>query len=127
MVALKAPTPPRKNQAFRAADLVWNNEDTVIVLLSSTNTDGRYPYGYKWLQKFSVDDGETVGAHLNLCAPGILPDGLRDGPSSNLEGMAWYQEGKRLVLVNDFDKGPATAVLIDVQSWPTVGDPASCD
>lgn len=123
-VALDVPTPPVSTQAFRAADLVWDGTDTLLVLLTSTNA-ANDAFKYKWLQKFNLD-GTRSGLPLNLCAQGYLPDELRDGRDSNFEGLDWYEEGRVVVIVNDH-KEPGTAVFIDVQSWPTAIDTTACD
>ena len=121
---MDVPIPPIATQSFRAADLVWGETDSIIVLLSSTNSANN-TFKYKWLQKFSTD-GQRVGISLNLCARGYLPTELRDGRDSNIEGMDWFEEGKSVVLINDH-KGPGTAVIISIESWPTVIDSITCD
>lgn len=124
LISLDVPVPPIATQAFRAADLVWGGTDSIIVLLSSTNSANN-AFKYKWLQKFKTD-GRRIGNPLNLCARGYLPTELRDGRDSNFEGMDWYEEGKSVVLINDY-KALGTAVFISIESWPAIIDSTPCD
>lgn len=103
---------------FRAADLVWHRlkatgEWGFIVLLSaSTGTENRV-FGPAVLQRFSAD-GQPVGPSLDLAeaAPQL---GRR-----NWEGMGWFEEGQRLVLVHDQPwTGDAVALVVPLDTWPS--------
>jgi hypothetical protein len=118
LVSLALPNPPDSSQRFRVPDLVWlPNGKGFLALLSSQNatSSAHVEYKYKWLQKFDRT-GRPVGIRINLCS--ILPAPLRNGRSGNVEGLSWYDEGKSVVLVNDFS-GPATVVILAVEPWPT--------
>jgi hypothetical protein len=105
---------------FRAADLVWHRLDATgqwgfIVLLSAstgTGADTR-EFGPAVLQRFSAD-GHPVGPSLDLAqaAPEL---GRR-----NWEGMGWFENGQRLVLVHDQPwTGDAVALVIPLDTWPS--------
>ena len=112
IVDLKVPATPDANQSFRAPDLVWaENGNSLIVMLASLNA-ANDSFRFLWLQKFTIS-GEPFGSPLNLCAKGFLPEHLRDGPESNIEGLAWFEHGKSLILINDTGS-TATAALISV-------------
>jgi len=122
---LEVPSPPDSTQSFRAPDLVWDSDDTsFIVLLASLNA-ANDSFRYLWLQKFSLT-GEPLGAPLNLCDKGFLPKQLRDGPESNIEGLAWFDPGKSLILINDTE-GMATAAVISVNPWTKTDSTIACD
>lgn len=127
VVALNVPSPPDLTQSFRAPDLVWASEDELIVLLSSTDAANK-EFRFKWLQRFT-SKGHPIGQPLNLCAKGYLPQGLRNGRYSNFEGLAWFEEGESLVLINDHDDPtrPATAVVLDITPWPSTDPSIACD
>jgi len=125
MVVLQAPSPPMATQAFRAPDLVWTTDGQgFIVLLSSTNAADN-EFKFKWLQAFDLR-GRPVGNPLNLCDRGFLPEELRDGRDGNFEGLDWFEPGESLVLINDYDQ-PATAVVLDVNPWPSSDSSVACD
>jgi hypothetical protein len=113
--------PPPQAQRFRASDLVWHelNKHThelgFIVLMSSENSprEGKKDFQYQWLQRFDME-GKRVGAPIDLNE--VLPEGLRQ---RNWEGLGWYEEGKRLVIVHDSPPaGIPTAYVIDIpEDW----------
>ena len=122
---LEVPSPPDSTQSFRAPDLVWDTDgQSFIVLLASLNA-ANDAFRYLWLQRFSVS-GEPSGAPLNLCDQGILPQQLRDGPESNIEGLAWFDPGESLILIND-TKQTATAIVLSVNPWPKTDNTLACD
>ena len=42
------------------------------------------------------------------------------------EGLDWFEPGESLVLINDYDQ-PATAVVLDVNPWPSSDSSVACD
>ncbi len=125
IIDLKVPATPDANQSFRAPDLVWSADGTsLIVLLASLNA-ANDSFKFLWLQEFSIS-GEPIGDPLNLCDQGYLPAHLRDGPESNIEGLAWFESGKSLVLINDTGR-TATAAIISVNPWPDTDKNVACD
>ena len=109
-------------QRFRAPDLVWHKlslggEETwgFIVLLNSQNMPeiGKPKYEHLWLQRFD-SKGQRVGDPLNI--DDHVPD---EQKGANWEGLAWLEEGKSIILVNDGPKKyPATVVMIDLnEKW----------
>ena len=125
VVKLNVPATPLRTQAFRAPDLEWSEDNnSLIVLLASQNLEDT-AFKYMWLQRFSLS-GEAIGAALNLCDRGFLPKHLRSGRASNFEGLAWFEPGKSLMLVNDYSN-TATAVIISVEPWPETDLSIACD
>jgi hypothetical protein len=111
------PDPGEAPQRFRAPDLVWLPDGSgFLVLLASQNatTVPNPAYRYKWLQRFDRK-GNAVGLPINLCS--LLPASVRAGPSGNVEGLAWFDQGESVVLVNDF-RGPSTAVILSITNLP---------
>lgn len=86
--------------AFRAPDLVWHRAPSgavqLIVLLSSEDPDGNADRACQWLQRFD-EEGRRIGEPLDLGAA-IAETG---GKARNWEGLAWFEEGRVLVLVAD--------------------------
>ncbi len=108
-------------QRFRAPDLVWSRlgdepdkEWGFIVLLSSMSVEPRV-YEHLWLQRFDLE-GKAVGKPLDL-------DEVVDPRvcGFNWEGLAWYEEGRSLVLVNDLpqslDGRPAIQLVTLPDDW----------
>jgi hypothetical protein len=125
LIQLDVPTPPDTTQRFRAPDLVWlPDAKGFLVLLSSQNatSSASVTYRYKWLQKFDAA-GRRMGDGFNLC--GVLPDPVRTGRTGNVEGLGWYEDGKSVVLVNDF-AGPATVVILSIDPWPPAATATAC-
>lgn len=123
VVVLDVPKPVGQEpqaQRFRAPDLVWNQMDNdgdgkkdwgFIILLSSQNSpdQGRPEYRHQWLQRFTTQ-GKPAGMPLDLNT--IVPTALK---GANWEGLSWFEEGKRLVLIHDKPpKGPPTAFIVDL-------------
>jgi hypothetical protein len=107
---------------FRAPDLVWDSDSTFVVLLSSTNaTDDSF--GFKWLQRFTIN-GDRLDEPLNLCAPGVLPSGLRGGRAGNFEALAWL-DSTTIVLVSDVPYG-TYAVAVRIVPWPRTDPDSRC-
>jgi hypothetical protein len=126
-------------QRFRAPDLVWHrlgeasDEWGFIVLMSSgyevqatpgpveqcpkSIHDHPLRWCYKWLQRFR-QDGTPLGEPYDLDP--ALPAALRN---ENWEGLGWYEEGRRLVLVYDEKVAqrkvvPQVAVVVDLpKGW----------
>ncbi|TLU66146.1 hypothetical protein FE810_05345 [Thalassotalea litorea] len=97
---------------FRAPDLVWHR-DGFIVLLSSVrmpSSDDSNRYGPAVLQRFDLS-GEPIGQPFEL-APQLKS--LKVPVNKNWEGLAWYEPGKTLMLVNDDDRNDAHVPLIDI-------------
>jgi len=101
-----------------------SEEDKLIALLSSTDRANE-KLSFKWLQRFTLG-GTPYGEPLNLCAPGFLPDDVRDDAWGSFEGLGWLEEGKSLVLINDH-KYSATAVAIAIDPWPDTDKSIACD
>ncbi|MBI1983303.1 MAG: hypothetical protein HYS61_03800 [Acidobacteria bacterium] len=120
VVELEVPVPDGKEpeaQRFRAPDLVWHRwpsggEDTTgfIVLLSSQNSAGAREYAFHWLQRFTAD-GKPVGEPLDLDS--LVPQEFK---GANWEGLAWFEEGKSLVVIHE--KGPMPAVVALIVPLP---------
>ncbi|MDT7043044.1 hypothetical protein [Candidatus Nitronereus thalassa] len=115
-------------QRFRAPDLVWHQWDQMqngkkewgfIVLLSSESTDSQLPpderFKHKWLQRFTMEGRPFSG-------PLDLSDVIEKGSASdknklkkaNWEGLGWFEEGERLVLVYDDKKATPVAFLVTI-------------
>lgn len=114
--------PPPEGQRFRASDLVWHTvhqgktqEFGFIVLLNAQNspTVGKTRYAHLWLQRFTVD-GKPFGAPLDLKT--LLPAEMKE---RNWEGLAWFETGKKLVMIHDVPpKGiPAAYILTIPPDW----------
>jgi hypothetical protein len=116
VIELEVPLPEGQEpeaQRFRAPDLVWytpskggQGEDGFIVLLSSQNGVGTPEYRYHWLQRFN-GLGKALGQPLDLDAR--VPEELR---GANWEGLAWFEEGKSLVVVHEKGSRPAVVALV---------------
>jgi len=126
LVPLDVPRPrgrEPKAQRFRAPDLVWQRQPDgrwgFIVLLSSENSVQRPHYMYHWLLRFSAD-GKRIGQPIDLDA--MVPADLR---GVNWEGLDWFEDGERLVLVHESHPNPkAVAYVVQLpdewkQSAPT--------
>jgi hypothetical protein len=107
-IELAVPRPPGEEpaaQRFRVPDLVWTilpSEKAgdgwgFIALLSSQNGLPRPTFGYKWLQRFNME-GRPVGEALDLAR--YFPAAVA---GANWEGLAWYEPGRKLVLVHEED------------------------
>ena len=97
---------------FRAPDLVWHRNG-FIVLLSSVripSSDDSNRYGPAVLQRFDLS-GEPIGQPFEL-APKLKSLEIPD--NKNWEGLAWYEPGKTLMLVNDDSRNDAHVPLIDI-------------
>jgi hypothetical protein len=117
-IELKPPLPEGTEpdaQRFRATDLVWHHFSQAasdswgfIVLLNSGNSPstGTPVYTHQWLQKFSRS-GDPVGPPIDLNQ--LVPESLRH---ANWEGLAWLEEGSRLVLVHDRPPAGTPSLLI---------------
>jgi hypothetical protein len=117
-IELKPPLPEGSApdvQRFRATDLVWHRIDHAdpdawgfIVLLNSGNSPstGAPVYAHQWLQKFSRT-GDPIGPPIDLNQ--LVPDRLRH---ANWEGLAWLEEGSRLVLIHDVPPAGTPSLLI---------------
>ena len=100
-------------QRFRVPDLVWHKLDGdrwgFIALLNSSSAEP-VRFDYVWLQRFDLQ-GQPVGDPIDLDAK--LPANLR---GLNWEGLAWYEEGKSLVLIDDISEerpgGPPYVVIV---------------
>ena len=128
LVTLHMPIPDDATQRFRVTDVVWTADGSGVILLmvSQSSTHGNVAYTYKWLQRFDLQ-GRPVGAPLNLCHGNILPTAdLRSGLESNFEGLGWFDRGESVVMINDFDGGAASAVIVDVNPWPSTDPKTKC-
>lgn len=102
-------------QCFRAPDLVWHSwkqgdvsTTGFIVLLSSENSDSNNPnktFQHKWLQRFDTN-GTPIGDPIKLEEVlKKLPKPHDELHKANWEGLAWFEEGKSLVLIHDKPPG----------------------
>jgi hypothetical protein len=105
-------------QRFRAPDLVWHRfPDSTwgfIVLLSSEDLVDEPAYHHRWLQRFNLE-GDCVGEPLNIETG--LPENML---GLNWEGLDWFEEDTRLILVHDDPDPVATpeALLITLpEGW----------
>lgn len=104
-VQLQVANPPGDEpaaQRFRVPDLVWHrigdrDEWGFVVLLNSSSAVPE-DYEHLWLQRFDRE-GRPVGGHIDLNQ--VLPPEVRD---LNWEGLAWNDEGKSLLLIDDTSK-----------------------
>ena len=102
-IELSVPRPAGEEpaaQRFRAPDLVWTklrSEWGFIVLLSSQNGLAQPTFTYKWLQRFDME-GRPFGQPLDLA--NLFPAALA---AVNWEGMDWFEQGRKLVLVHEGD------------------------
>ncbi len=123
-IEVAVPRPPGNEpeaQRFRAPDLVWTRLPNksggdgwgFILLLSSQNGLSKPTFTYKWLQRFDMD-GRPVGEPLDLAK--YFPPELA---GANWEGLAWYEPGRKLVLVHEEDpKARAHAFIMELpQGW----------
>lgn len=128
IVELHPPSPQAESSSsgappfrFRAPDLVWHDwtsesgsrEYGFIVLLNSetppyapsdSSEKPKKDYGPRWLQRFDMT-GKPVGSWLDLDASVREVLGNDDLEDANWEGVAWFEPGRRLVLVHD--EGPS--------------------
>ena len=82
--------------------------------MSSENRSPDPRYHHRWIQRFD-QDGKQVGDPVDI--EKSLPANMQD---LNWEGLGWFEEGKRLVLVHDDadDAGPTEALVIDLpEGW----------
>ena len=127
VVGLNVPAAPDTAQHFRAADLIWwPDGQGFLVLLSSQNATSAdtIRYKYKWLQRFDVR-GNLVDGPISLCAP-VIPEALRVKRSGNVEGLGWFEEGKSVIIVNDYEEPATVAILALAGPWPTAVVPFEC-
>ena len=116
-------------QRFRSPDLVWylyqnpngKKEWGFIALLGSRSLDEnleprKMRYQYTLLQRFTKD-GFPFGEPIDIKS--IVPDNLK---TKNWEGMDWYDDQKKLILVYD-DNSQPTPYILDIMSeerWPKI-------
>jgi hypothetical protein len=113
-------------QRFRAPDLVWaklssrggHDDWGFILLLSSQNGRAKPTFAHLWLQRFKMD-GRPTGEPLDLAA--FLPAELAH---ANWEGLAWFEAGRKLVLVHEGDsKTRAHAFILELpEAWRFASD-----
>ena len=107
-IELAVPRPPGEEpaaQRFRVPDLVWTrlpaqktgDDWGFIALLSSQNGLPKPTFAFKWLLRFDME-GRPVGEPLDLAK--YFPAHLA---GANWEGLAWYEPGRKLVLVHEED------------------------
>ena len=108
VIELAVPRPAGEEpqaQRFRAPDLVWTRLPSdqggdgwgFIVLLSSHNGMSKPTFTYKWLLRFNME-GRPVGEPLDLAK--YFPPDLA---GVNWEGLAWWEPGRKLVMVHEDD------------------------
>ena len=114
-IELSVPRPAGEEpaaQRFRAPDLVWTklrSDWGFIVLLSSQNGLPQPTFTYKWLQRFDME-GRPFGQPLDLA--NLFPAALA---GVNWEGMDWFEQGRKLVLVHEGDnKVQAHAFVVEL-------------
>jgi hypothetical protein len=122
IIELQTPLPvgdDHQDQRFRAPELVWHSSGAgqwnFIVLLSSYSP-AQNEYKHLWLQRFGMD-GKPIGPPADI--DNLVPAQLN---VMNWEGMASYEPGQSLILVDDRGgirrSGPPTAVVVQLpQSW----------
>ena len=116
MTGIELPLPDGtepKAQRFRIPDLVWcklgtadTEKEGFILLLSSMSGTDRTAFQYHWLQRYSLN-GSPVGDPLDLDA--VAPERLK---GVNWEGLAWFEEGKSLVLIHERGLCDATYAFV---------------
>jgi len=116
LIELEVPVPAGAEpeaQRFRAPDLVWykwpcirSKERGFIVILSSQSSAEKQEYQYHWLQRFTIE-GKPVGEPIDLDA--LAPAEFK---GANWEGLAWFEEGKSLVLIHEKLSLPRLAALV---------------
>lgn len=128
VLELELPPAPDTMQRFRAADLIWLPDGKgFLVLLTSQNTTTAPDvlYKYKWVQRYDLE-GHPVGAHeVDLCSAAI-PIELRVEGTGNVEGIGWFEEGKSIIIVSDYDEGAPVAILSLAGPWPMPIVPWEC-
>jgi hypothetical protein len=121
-VELQTPLPMGEEpsaQRFRAPDLVWHRspdgEWVFIVILSSLNSLGERAYAHHWLQRFSAA-GQPIGDPFDIDK--FAPADLK---GANWEGLAWFEDGRSLMLVHvsaPADVSAATAMVLPLpEDW----------
>ena len=99
--------PALNEQRFRAPDIVWNSwmvngvkKWGFIVLISSANPalPRKERYKFQWLLRFD-GNGNPYGEPIDIAS--LVP---KDFKTTNWEGLDWYEEGKKLILVYDDKK-----------------------
>lgn len=122
-VILRLPAPPDPRHFLRAPDLLWcrlpglEADWGLLALLSSDvlaqhRASGERPGRYNALQRFTVW-GEPVGSPLWL----VDAFGAELG-DDNWEGIAWLDEGSRIILVADRKEGANPLAIVDLpEEW----------
>lgn len=119
-------------QRFRAPAVLWQEmsdtrEPVLLVLLSSENqppepsdVPSNSPpippvrYRYKLLQRFSLS-GSPIGKPIDIDEyPSVIAAGHSYPNAPNWEGMAWFEKGKSVILVNDKPPDTPVAVVIEL-------------
>ena len=112
---------------FRAPDLVWHHwrnsykneiESGFIVLLASEshnpNPTLQKRHMHLWLQRFNRD-GRRYGDPFDLRAYLKKTEKTAKFAAANWEGIGWFEEGKRLIIVHDEpSKGIPHAYILDL-------------
>jgi hypothetical protein len=118
-VELQTPLPLGEEpsaQRFRAPDLVWHRapdgEWGFIAILSSLNSLGERAYLHHWLQRFSAA-GQRIGDPFDIDK--FAPAALK---GANWEGLAWFEDGKSLILVHESAPQDASTVTAMVLPLP---------
>jgi hypothetical protein len=127
LVELQVPLPDKDENGwrFRAPDLVWHSwsgdgsgvQNGLIVLLNSQlprRRPDKAKFGPCWLQRFTTD-GSLAGDPINL--DDVCGATLK---GANWEGLGWFEEGRRLIMVHDQSKNvaEASALIVDIPvSW----------
>lgn len=114
-------------QRFRASDLVWY-KDGFIVLLVSENSPLSFPISFDDLKflhqklvRFDIKGNPVSGmSAININDQQVVEDVGLKGRNPNWEGLCWYEENEKLLLV--FDKFPEdvdqVAIIIDIpKEW----------
>ncbi|QFU76602.1 hypothetical protein EY643_13565 [Halioglobus maricola] len=97
---------------FRAPDLVWHRNGFIVLLsgVRMPSDDDSSLYGPVVLQRFDLT-GEPIGDPFEL-TPELKA--LKVPGDKNWEGLAWYDQGKTLMLVNDDGREDAHVPLIRI-------------
>lgn len=103
---------------FRAPDLVWHKDGFIVLLSSERSPEGvKIPkkpwserFGSVLLQRFDLN-GEPIGKPMDLEEK---LDAAGAPEEMNWEGLAWFEKGKKLILIFDDKELPPTVAIVEI-------------